>query len=224
MNKGIIYLIQPAELIGTNRYKIGMSNKPDLERCKNGYKKGSRYLCIMECNNPLEIEKNIKNEFTKKFKLIAGNEYFEGIENDIINIFLEIVNNYKLKFNDQINIAKINNNKINTNEINTNDDVYIIDIIFMNINQKIIKKTINLNTKIHIQNEKKIADELFHKICDEQKIKNNWWFKFIFSINKNLFRYAGKKIQFQNSYKYEVIKISDKDIECEKIVNYLKSS
>jgi hypothetical protein len=37
MDKGIIYLIQPAELIGTNRYKIGMSNKLNLDRCKTGY-------------------------------------------------------------------------------------------------------------------------------------------------------------------------------------------
>ena len=59
-NRGIIYLIQPSELVGTNRYKIGMSNNPDLERCKNGYKKGSRYLSIMECNDPLILEGNIK--------------------------------------------------------------------------------------------------------------------------------------------------------------------
>ena len=63
INKGIIYLIQPAELVGTNRYKIGMSNSPDLERCRHGYKKGSRYLAIMECNNPLVLEQNIKKIF-----------------------------------------------------------------------------------------------------------------------------------------------------------------
>jgi hypothetical protein len=52
MNKGIIYFIQPSELINTNRYKIGCSTNCDLVRCKTGYKKGSRYLCIMECYNP----------------------------------------------------------------------------------------------------------------------------------------------------------------------------
>ncbi len=36
-NKGIIYLVQPTELIGTSRYKIGCSAKNDLERCKTGY-------------------------------------------------------------------------------------------------------------------------------------------------------------------------------------------
>ena len=52
MNKGIIYLIQPVELVGTNRYKLGCSKNTNLERCKKGYKNGSRYLSIMECDEP----------------------------------------------------------------------------------------------------------------------------------------------------------------------------
>ena len=66
MSKGLIYLIQPAELVETDRYKIGMSNNPNLDRCKNGYKKGSRYICIMECDEPLILERNIKKQFNKK--------------------------------------------------------------------------------------------------------------------------------------------------------------
>ena len=210
MNKGIIYLVQPKELIGTNRYKIGMSNNPDLERCKNGYKKGTRYLCIMECDNPLKIENEIKKIFNTKFKLIAGNEYFEGIENDILNVFLEIVNKFKSEFN-------------NDAKNNTNNDNNIL-VIFINVNDKIIEKKFNLNNVISKQNEKEIADEIFHKICDKVKIKDNWYIKFVFSINKLLFRYSGKKNKFKNSYIYETIKISDSDIECKKIVNYLKLS
>ena len=57
MSKGIIYFIQPSELVGTGRYKIGCSKSPDLDRCKNGYKKGSRYICIMECINPILLER-----------------------------------------------------------------------------------------------------------------------------------------------------------------------
>jgi len=70
MNKGIIYLIQPIELINTNIYKIGCSNKNNLDRCNNGYKKNSRYICIMECNNPFLLEKKLINIFINKFKLI----------------------------------------------------------------------------------------------------------------------------------------------------------
>lgn len=90
MNKGIIYLTQPSELVGTNRYKICISKSPNLDRCKND----SRYLCIMECDEPLKLKKNIKEQFNKKFKLIAGNEYFEGDEIDMLITFGNLVLKY----------------------------------------------------------------------------------------------------------------------------------
>ena len=55
MNTGIIYFIQPTELIGTNRYKIGCSENTELDRVKKGYKKGTRYIFIIECNNPFVL-------------------------------------------------------------------------------------------------------------------------------------------------------------------------
>lgn len=91
MIKGIIYFIQPAELVNTNKFKIGCSLTPTLDRCNKGYKKGSRYITIMECYNPLELEKKIKDEFNNNFKLIAGNEFFEGDENIMLDLFLNIV-------------------------------------------------------------------------------------------------------------------------------------
>ena len=114
MNKGIIYIIHPAELINTNRYKIGCLLKNNLDRCKNRYKLGTRYLCIMECNNLLLLEKKILNIFNKKFKLIAGREYFEGDENIMLSTFLEIINNYKLEplINNNSLEPLINNNSL----------------------------------------------------------------------------------------------------------------
>jgi len=90
---GIIYLIQPEELLQTNRYKIGCSAKNDLSRV-NSYKKNSRYLYIAECINPYTLEANIKSIFNNKYTLIAGKEYFEGDEKDIVNNFVKIVNDY----------------------------------------------------------------------------------------------------------------------------------
>lgn len=86
MKKGIIYLVQPAELIGTNRYKPGFSNSPSLKRF-SGYKNGTRYLRVAETTDPKNLETKILDEFRKKFKLIAGNEYFEGNEIGILNLF-----------------------------------------------------------------------------------------------------------------------------------------
>jgi len=87
---GIIYLIQPAELVGTNRYKIGCSAKNTLERILS-YKKGTRVLSINYSDDYSKIEKILIEEFNKKFKLIAGKEYFEGNEKDIYKLFIEIV-------------------------------------------------------------------------------------------------------------------------------------
>ena len=87
---GIIYLIQPAELVGTNRYKIGCSAKNTLERILS-YKKGTRVLSVNYSNDYSKIEKILIEEFNKKFKLIAGREYFEGNEKDIYKLFIEIV-------------------------------------------------------------------------------------------------------------------------------------
>jgi hypothetical protein len=130
MYKGIIYFIQPSELVGTNRYKIGCSKIPNLKRCINGYRKGSRYICIMECYNPLTLEKNIKIKFTKLFKLIAGTEYFEGNEYIMRNAFCNIIEESQ-KYNNISNSevksdSDIYKNKtINLDNINSDKFVYI---------------------------------------------------------------------------------------------------
>ena len=101
LNKGIIYLLQPAELIGTNRYKIGFSGRTDLRRCKKGYLSNSKCLCVMYCNEPYKLERKIKDEFKKKFKLVAGKEYFEGNETEMFNEFTHLhklhIESYKHK-------------------------------------------------------------------------------------------------------------------------------
>ena len=48
----------------------------------------------MECINPFALEKNLKKKFDEQFKLIAGNEYYEGNENNMKIEFLKIVCNY----------------------------------------------------------------------------------------------------------------------------------
>jgi hypothetical protein len=128
MNRGIIYLIQPAELVGTNRYKFGCSSNPNLERCKKGYKNGSRYLCIMECINPFILEKKIKIEFDNKFKLIAGNEYYEGNENEILNIFVTIVHEYINKYDNNSSISDDNNSISDDNSNISDNEQYINEV------------------------------------------------------------------------------------------------
>jgi hypothetical protein len=90
----IVYFIQPSELVGTDRYKIGRSAKDDLSRMK-GYKNGSRYLAIMECDDDVKLEKILITKFNDKFLKIAGNEFFQGNELEMLSIFIQTVIDYK---------------------------------------------------------------------------------------------------------------------------------
>jgi len=94
MQSSIVYFIQPAELLGTDRYKIGKSNCNNIARVKKGYKKGTRYIYIMECQNNGELEKKLIQAFKTNFELVAGAEYFSGNELKMKNLFMEIYHNH----------------------------------------------------------------------------------------------------------------------------------
>ena len=118
--KGTIYLIQPAELVGTERYKIGCSAKNDLERCKKGYKKGTRFMDIRECDDPFAVEREVKTNFNNKFNLVAGKEYFEGNEADIKKEFNYIVSKFTLLKRDDVDddiYFKFKSQKISVNPL-----------------------------------------------------------------------------------------------------------
>jgi hypothetical protein len=70
MKKGIIYLIQPQELLGTRTYKIGCLKNHDIDVLKV-----SRIICIIECDNQYKVKYYIKEDMKKDFEgdLITGN-------------------------------------------------------------------------------------------------------------------------------------------------------
>ena len=112
MEKGIIYLLQPSEYVGTSIYKIGYSGKTSLDRCHTGYKKGSRYLCINECINPIILENKIKKDFNNKFKLVVGREYFEGDEENIKLSFRKLVEEHEIEYPNVKEVTENINNKV----------------------------------------------------------------------------------------------------------------
>ncbi len=92
---GILYFVQPQELISTNRYKIGRSSKNDLSRLRS-YHKGARNLAVFDCLNENIVESILIQEFKKKYKIISGNEYFEiKDENEALKLFIEIFLKYR---------------------------------------------------------------------------------------------------------------------------------
>lgn len=141
---GIIYLVQPQQLVGTNRYKIGCSKKNNLSRI-NSYLLGTKYICIMEVNNPIPLETNIKKHFKDNFKLIAGTEYFEGKIKDMLQSF------QKLYWENYENDIKINDTNIKL--IRTiNDENKIENIV---INENLIQKSVPIDNKC------KVCDKVF---------------------------------------------------------------
>jgi hypothetical protein len=80
---GLMLFIQPFEFIGTNRYKIKFSNNNNLSELKCEYSNGTRFIIILECRDPLQIEQKLKNKFNDIFTPINGTEYFEGNENEM---------------------------------------------------------------------------------------------------------------------------------------------
>ena len=162
--RGIIYLIQPCILLKTNRYKIGCSKSPTLDRCKKGYRKGTRYLCIMECVNPVELESKIKEVFDRKFDLIGGKEFYEGDENDILKEFIKLVLQHKNIY------FKNDNNLKNINEKNKNEEKEELT----NINNTIFDTIIGTDNDISDGEEENIkiikTYEEYMKVSDFEKI------------------------------------------------------
>lgn len=87
---GLLYFIQPAELVGTTRYKIGRSSKNDLSRLR-AYRTGTRMILILECENDIQIEARLIDAFNSQFPRVAGKEWFEGNEKDMRALFYDIV-------------------------------------------------------------------------------------------------------------------------------------
>lgn len=87
---GLLYFIQPAELVGTTRYKIGRSSKNDLSRLR-AYRAGTRMILILECENDVEIEERLIAAFNSLFPRVAGKEWFEGNEKEMRTLFYDIV-------------------------------------------------------------------------------------------------------------------------------------
>jgi len=89
----IVYLVQPAFLIGTNRYKIGCS-KESRQRLLS-YMRGTRILFVFNTKFCCyALEERIKNEFNKKYSRSAGQEWFEGDEQDMKKQIFKICREY----------------------------------------------------------------------------------------------------------------------------------
>jgi hypothetical protein len=186
-NTGIVYLIQPAELIGTNIYKIGCSKSTTLNRVKNGYKNGTRYISIYECKNPLKIEKQIKQVFNEKFNLISGYEYFSGDENKMLYEYFNIIS--FSKSNENLNLFQ--NNLEKYVRIKLGQDYNNLEYDYRG---RPIHKRFDFDAR-YINNNNKEICEIFN---NDNLAKHNF---VIYSWKGTIYGYIIKKSDYKN-YNY----------------------
>ncbi len=108
----IVCVVQPSELVGTNRFKLGCSVKQGINRCIKGYRKGTKLICYSFCNDPFLTESKLKSAFNKKFRLICGNEFFEGECDEIKKVFFKVIESEILA--DKINRLEEENSSLKT--------------------------------------------------------------------------------------------------------------
>jgi hypothetical protein len=184
MDTGIVYLIQPCELIGTERYKVGYSKHHDMRRIIHGYNSGSIVIFVMSCKNPLEIEKEIKKQFKEKFKLISGNEFFEGNINLIKKKFIEII---------------INNENFLEYNVDLNEKIYPCIDININLHTNNCNTNTNTNTNTNNHDLKTYSCDNCNFICYKQSnwIKHTQTDKHKYRIENNIYQHNFEKYRLQ---------------------------
>ena len=108
-----IYLIQDGKYIDTNGFKIGRTTQKgndtrSLSRIKS-YSKNTIQKFVREVPNDLviPIETIIKGEFSKKYKLVCGTEWFEGNVSEMVRDVIHIIENINLDIEENTNDVEI---------------------------------------------------------------------------------------------------------------------
>ncbi len=115
---GYVYLLKVREFFNTDIIKIGMTS--NYKKRLFGYPKGSFYIKYIKVINYKNIEKILLKIFNNKYikKKEYGNEYFKGDIDNILLTFITIVEIYKNIISEFKKKYIANKNIININNIN----------------------------------------------------------------------------------------------------------
>ncbi len=224
-----IYILKRGDLLDTNIYKIGKTERTLLTRYNEYTNTGTKIFHYTPVNQTSYVERYIIRELKKnkdiKIRLDYGKEYFEGELNIILDVVNRICNNKKYKVNHELDIlklidycnnnhspTKIINNKIRTKYINNiiNNLKKLNDIQIMNLNEALENNELYNITKINdkINQKNKIKEISFKNAFDDLFIKtddlNNFIGKDMF-LDKINSKYD-KKIDWKKCF-YEINKI-----------------
>lgn len=93
MDSGVLCLVQLTKCINSDVYKLGSAQ--NITECIKKYGNDSKYICIMDCPNYKLAKKLIISILVKRYNLTDSATYFEAKQQDILRIFLNIVDEFK---------------------------------------------------------------------------------------------------------------------------------
>lgn len=149
-----VYLLQPAEYLNTNCYKIGISSTCNLNRLKS-YGVGTKYIRYFQCNNYKEAESELIKELNSRDNIVLcrGREYFSGKKADILEVFTIIMNKYTRLEIEELEKDSENNNKVKENNTNFKQKTDVPDMK---------KSAVNLTGQ---ETKKQVQDLEMNKSC-----------------------------------------------------------
>jgi hypothetical protein len=156
--KGYVYMVIPEELKNTDRVKIGMSKLNNDSRIKS-YGKNVKLIIKFNCDNPIYIEKKIINTFKENFKLIKGNEYFEGDIKEMKKIFIQQLQLYLTE-----NYIQFVDKYVNENDIETENNEYNNNIISYELWNKRLRLEFKIINKTTGEGFYRFPDRLWRKL------------------------------------------------------------
>ncbi len=189
-----IYILKRGDLLDTNIYKIGKTERTLLTRYNEYTNIGTKIFHYLPVNQTSYVERYIIRELKKnkdiKIRLDYGKEYFEGELNIIFDVVNRICNNKKYKVNHELDIlklidycnnnhtpTKIINNKIRTKYINNiiNNLKKLDNIQIMNLNEALENNELYNITKIHdkINQKNEIKEINFKNAFDDLFVKTD---------------------------------------------------
>ena len=136
---------------------------------------------VQKCDNDVELENLLINEFNISFVKVAENEYFEGVETDIVNKFNTIVTNYFMKtINIKLKTVCLKNSKpnnsyrfnLNMNKSKKKTFKYECDKCkyYTNIQYNYNRHT---QSKIHLNNNNNICEKCYHTFVNKQNLNRH---------------------------------------------------
>ncbi len=113
---GLVYLIQPEKYVGTNIYRVGVTNLDTFDEIIDENGENHKIFHVNNSVDAFIIHELLIYYFNKKFKLVKYNSYFEGDIDEMRETYLYISLEFEKMIDHKILLTENNNNFENNND------------------------------------------------------------------------------------------------------------